>query len=371
MSKSWFRIDNKAGKKAKVYIYDEIGMWGITARSFMDALADVKGDWDLHIATPGGSIFDGIPIYNAIKNHPGKVSGFVDGVCASMGSYIMLACDTLEIASNGWVMIHNAQGGAWGEATELRKQADVMDGLQETIVKGYMAKTGLPHDELTELMDAETWMDAEEALSKGFVDTIGDSVEDVAACIDPKKFRNAPAMLVGTADTPKRKDQQKKEEGNSMPIIDKNTLVNCGIARSTASDEDAVAQLNEFVANAKADKAALKAANENVEAVEKERDAFKAKFEKAQDETIQAKAQAAVDTKKITEKQKDTYAALLKADPENAEKFLADMKPPEKRKAPTNGADPIDGQKPAGDDDDKPKTLTERVKAKKAAPAAA
>lgn len=154
-----------------------------------------------------------------------------------------------------------------------------------------------------------------------------------------------------------------------MPI-DKNTLVNCGIARSSASDEDAVAQLNEFVNTAKANEAALKSANDDKKAVEQERDDFKAKFEKAQDETIQAKAQAAVDTKKITAEQKDTYAALLKADPENAEKFLAGMKAPEKPKAPTGGADPINGLKPEGGDD-KNLSLDERIAAKKAGESAA
>jgi ATP-dependent Clp endopeptidase proteolytic subunit ClpP len=205
--KKWFEIKNKADK-AEIWIYEQIGedFWtggGITAKSFQKELATIKATQiDLHINSPGGEVFDGITIYNLIKQHPATVTTYIDGLAASIASVIALAGDKVIMAENALYMIHNPWGFAMGDAEEMRKTADLLDKVGGSLITAYNSKSGKPDDEISALMDAETWMTAQEAKEFGFVDDISELM-DLAACakfipaMQKAKFRHIPENLSG------------------------------------------------------------------------------------------------------------------------------------------------------------------------------
>ena len=161
--KQWYKIENK-GDKAEIWIYEEIGedFWsgdGITAKSFQKDLATIKaGQIDLHINSPGGEVFDGITIFNLLKQHPATITTYIDGLAASIASVIAMAGDRVVMAENALFMIHTPYGMTVGDSTEMRKMADTLDKVRGSIVLAYTGKTGKDEGEITNLMDAESWL---------------------------------------------------------------------------------------------------------------------------------------------------------------------------------------------------------------------
>lgn len=210
--KKWFEIINKADK-AEIWIYEQIGedFWsggGVTAKGFQKELAGIKaGQIDLHINSPGGEVFDGITIYNLIKQHPANVTTYIDGIAASIASVIALAGDKVIMAENALYMMHNPYGSCCGNADELRQMADVLDKVSGSISMAYSGKTGKPDDEIKALMDAETWLSADEAQEMGFCDEIAEQM-DMAACAKfvplmvKAKFKHIPENLAGDKIAP-------------------------------------------------------------------------------------------------------------------------------------------------------------------------
>jgi ATP-dependent Clp endopeptidase proteolytic subunit ClpP len=182
---NWFDFKASAeAPAAELYLYDEIGGWGASASQFISELGQRKSQHiNLHIHSPGGSVFEGHAIFNALRNHPGGVTVYIDGIAASMASVIAMAGKPVKIASNGFLMIHNPWSETAGDSIEIRKQADVLDKLKDSLVQIYAQKSGMPEDEISAAMDAETWLNAEEAVSFGLADEIFEGLE-VAAKID-------------------------------------------------------------------------------------------------------------------------------------------------------------------------------------------
>lgn len=192
-----------AGKTAEIYLYDFIGGWmsGITAKTVVD---DVKAlgkidTLNVHINSPGGDVFEGITIYNVLKQHPADVIIDIDGLAASIASLIAMAGDTIRMADNAMFMIHNPMSGQFGTADELRQKADLLDQVRDNILATYDKQTQLGEPKITELMNAETWMKASEAKQFGFVDEITEDLQ-MAACFDLSRFKNPPKI---TADAPR------------------------------------------------------------------------------------------------------------------------------------------------------------------------
>lgn len=188
--KGWYSIRAAANKpkSAEISIYDEIGGWGMSARAFVAELNRLQVDEiTLRIHSPGGSVLEGNAIFNALQRHKATVHVAIDGMAASMASVIAMAGDTVEIAENGILMIHNPFVVAVGDSGDLRQSADVLDKLKDGIVTAYERKTGMDRAALSALMDAETWMTAEEALSMGFVDFVGGRIE-AKASFDLSRF---------------------------------------------------------------------------------------------------------------------------------------------------------------------------------------
>lgn len=174
----WFRISAKAdGTTAEVHIYDEIGYWGVTAQAFVREMQGLDvGQIDLHLNTPGGDVFDGIAIHNALRQHRANVTVYVDSLAASIGSVIAMAGDTVIMAKYSTLMIHEASGVAIGaNAEEMRTMADLLDKTSANIAQVYADRTGTDPDEWRDRMKAETWFSAEEAVEFGLADQVDEN----------------------------------------------------------------------------------------------------------------------------------------------------------------------------------------------------
>jgi len=171
-------IVKRTGSRAEMYIYCDIGdMWGgecVTASDFAKALAELDRvtQIDLFISSAGGLIHDGMAIYSLLVKHPATVRVDIDGLAASTASWVAMAGDTIRMSENAMLMIHEPWSGVFGNSTEMRKEADVLDRLRDTIANTYAARTGLSRANLVAMMAEETWMNAEEAHERGFVDTV-------------------------------------------------------------------------------------------------------------------------------------------------------------------------------------------------------
>tara|TARA_R110002020_G_scaffold347688_1_gene561355 strand:- start:5792 stop:6790 length:999 start_codon:yes stop_codon:yes gene_type:complete len=191
MNNNWYNIQAKASTDiVDIYIFDEIGAFGMNAQTFIEEIKEFKNSpINLHINCVGGDVFDGMAIYNILKKRTAETTVYIEGIAASMGSVIALAADKVVMAENSLFMIHNAWGGAMGESKELKKTANLLEKISNEIADIYIKKTNLPYEEVKEMMDEETWLNADEALELGFVDSISDAIK-VAAKYDVSKFKN-------------------------------------------------------------------------------------------------------------------------------------------------------------------------------------
>ena len=190
MNEKWYNIQNKADKTADIYIFDEIGTYGVTAQEF---ITDIKGLKDmpinLRINSLGGDVFDGMAMYNVIKRREAKTTVYIEGIAASIATIIALGADEVVMAENSLFMIHNAWGGTMGDAKDMRKSAATLEKISAELTEIYVKKTGLSYDRVAEMMDEETWLNAEEALELGFINAISDAIK-IAAKYDVSKFKN-------------------------------------------------------------------------------------------------------------------------------------------------------------------------------------
>ena len=187
--KKWYEMKALANNNAEIYIYDEIGYWGVTAKQFANDLKELGkvGEISLRINSPGGSVTDGIAIYNLLKKNDATVNVHIDGLAASMASVIAMAGDTVTMPENALMMVHNPWGYAMGDSEEMRKTADVLDKMKKALVSAYTAKSGMSDEDINAMLDDETWMTGSEALEWGFVDQTTDEVQ-LAASFDTSKL---------------------------------------------------------------------------------------------------------------------------------------------------------------------------------------
>jgi len=156
----------------KLIVSGEIG-WDITAKEIKNQLKGLKGDIEIDLSSPGGSIYQGIEIFNAIKAYnKGEIHVVISGLAASMGSYIALAGDKVSAYDNATYMIHNGWAFTWGNHNDLRDTANVLESLSNILADAYADKTGRSKDEIKKMMDAETYFFGEEIINAGFIDEI-------------------------------------------------------------------------------------------------------------------------------------------------------------------------------------------------------
>lgn len=162
------------GQRGELYLYEAIGegfFGGITAKTFSDSisgLGDVQA-LDIYINSPGGSVFDGVAIYNQIKRHKCQEKVVhIDGIAASIASVIAMAGTEIRIADNGMMMIHDPWGMSVGTAADMRKTAESLDKVRAVILDTYVSASGGNPEEISQWMEEETWMTADEAIGRGF-----------------------------------------------------------------------------------------------------------------------------------------------------------------------------------------------------------
>lgn len=244
----WFDMSRKLSAKgepsneAEISIYDQIGGWGITANDFIGQLKAL-GDVDtinLRIASGGGSIVEGNTIYNALKRHSAKVVTHIDSLAASMASVIAMAGDEIHMAENALLMIHNPWTMSMGGADQLRKDADLLDKMEENIRTSY-GRSNLSAEDLDSAMESETYYTAAEAKELGFIDEIEGQNLAAASIGDMETIKGFDALPQGKIDAIKIECQSKQIEtlqakvtnlAEQIKTIDENLLIaNNGLAK--------------------------------------------------------------------------------------------------------------------------------------------
>ena len=192
LKKPWYSLKNE-GISPEIFIYDAIDDWSsLSAKSVIDEIRDLNADEiNVRINSPGGAVFEGIAIYNALRLHKARIHVSIEGLAASIASVIAMAGDTVTMAENAMMMIHNPYGWAQGDAEDMRKSADIMDKVADSIAVSYMERMGTSLEETKALMTDETWFTAQEALEAGLVDHV-DPVMKAAAHFDLTAFKNVP-----------------------------------------------------------------------------------------------------------------------------------------------------------------------------------
>jgi ATP-dependent Clp protease, protease subunit len=189
---------------AEVLLYDEIGFWGIQASELVPQLNALAVD-EIHVRlnSPGGSVFDGVAIANALRAHKATVIVHVDGLAASIASIIAMAGDEVRMADNAFLMIHEPWNVSMGNADALRKDADILDKIGDTLVATYVHRTDADESQVRAWMKDETWFTAAEAVEHGFADSIVAGV-GAKASFDLSAFARVPAALT-TDEAPNKR----------------------------------------------------------------------------------------------------------------------------------------------------------------------
>lgn len=191
------------GDEATIYVYDVIdAYWGVSALSVIDAIA-AAGDakvLNVHINSPGGDVFEGRAIMAAIARFKGKTVAHIDSLAASAATSIALACSEVVMSEGAFFMIHNASGLVWGDKTDMRETADLLEKVEGSIVNDYTTKTGKDEAQVRAWMDDETWFTAAEALANGFVDRVDDAQKSAKNTWNLAAYSKAPKALLQPAE---------------------------------------------------------------------------------------------------------------------------------------------------------------------------
>ena len=190
------KINEVENNAPEVLLYDVIGGMDLntgevlTAKSFIEQMRQFANSSliNIRINSAGGSVFDAIAIYNYLLDMTCEVHVYIDGLAASAASLIAMAGDKVYMPKNALIMIHNPSSFIDGNAEDLKNAAETLDKVRNGMLEIYHEKTGMEHGELVKMLDAETWLDADEALKLGFCDEIINAVEVQACAFDGGKF---------------------------------------------------------------------------------------------------------------------------------------------------------------------------------------
>jgi ATP-dependent Clp protease protease subunit len=211
MKQPWSMNARAGGDELEILLYSEIGDsgWGdgVTAKQFAEDLRAAGArirKIHLRISSPGGAVFDGLAIYNTLRGHGARITAQVDGLAASIASVILMAADAggISMAASSLLMIHNPWAAlTGGDANDMRKMATTLDKTKSSMVGAYRRHSSLSAEKISALMDAETWMTAEESVDNGFADDVMEDPDedDLAAAVlqGPifAKFKNVPPQI--------------------------------------------------------------------------------------------------------------------------------------------------------------------------------
>lgn len=228
--KSWYAVhaSGEATERViEVFVYGEIGTWGITASQFMQDLRAVDDGVSPVIAafnSIGGDLFDGLAMHNTLSRLGERCTARIDALAASAASVAVCGAHKVVIASNAMLMIHNPWTYAAGDADSFRKVADVLDQTMEAIIAAYKAKApDIDEVELRGLVAAETWLTASEAVALGLADEVGDGVP-VKACLGQggvmQRYQHTPAELLAQLDEAPDLAPEVEPNDPLAPVVD-------------------------------------------------------------------------------------------------------------------------------------------------------
>ncbi|MCW0920303.1 Clp protease ClpP [Pseudomonas sp. RG1] len=245
--KTWYALQSSGEateRVIEVFVYGEIGAWGITANQFVQDLRAMDDGVSPVIAafnSIGGDLFDGLAMHNALSRLGERCTGRIDALAASAASVAVCGAHRVVIAANAMLMIHNPYTYAGGGAEDFRRVADVLDQTLEAIIAAYKAKAPDIDDvELRRMVDAETWLTANEAVALGLADEVGDGIK-VKACLGQgavlQRFQHAPVELVAQLDEPPELDSELEpvEPPLVPPVVDSAKLALMITQRCTAA----------------------------------------------------------------------------------------------------------------------------------------
>jgi ATP-dependent protease ClpP protease subunit len=234
--KTWYAVhasDEATERVIEVFVYGEIGAWGVTANQFVQdlrAMDDGVSEVVAAFNSVGGDLFDGLAMHNALRRLGARCTGRIDALAASAASVAVCGAHKVVIAESAILMIHNPWTYAAGDAEDFRKVADVLDQTMEAIIAAYKAKApNIDEVELRRLVAAETWLTANEALALGLADEIGDGIK-VKACLGQggvlQRYQHAPAELLAQLDEPPEADPEAEVEKPPLepPVVDSTKL---------------------------------------------------------------------------------------------------------------------------------------------------
>lgn len=193
-------IRGQGGGPRELYLYDVIGssfFGGISSKDVVEQLsalvASGSPDLAVRINSPGGEVFEGLAIYNALIRYRARVDVYIDGAAWSIASVIAMAGETVTMASNAQFMIHDPAAFVFGVSDELRKVANLLDENKESVITAYQRHTNAGRERLANWMTEETWFSAQEAQAAGFVEEIEEALPVAAWCPPSMRFHNMPA----------------------------------------------------------------------------------------------------------------------------------------------------------------------------------
>ncbi|WP_323986311.1 head maturation protease, ClpP-related [Pseudomonas canadensis] len=229
--KSWYTLQASGEaeqRNIEIFVYGEIGAWGVTANQFVQdlrAMDDGASPVIVAFNSIGGDLFDGLAIHNALSRLGERCTGRIDALAASAASVAVCGAHRVVIAANAMLMIHNPYTFTGGDAEDFRRVADVLDQTLEAIIAAYKAKApDIDEAELRRMVNAETWLTANEAVALGLADEVGDGLK-VSACLGQgsvlQRFQNAPPELLAQLD--EEPDVEPKEpdiQPDPAPVLD-------------------------------------------------------------------------------------------------------------------------------------------------------
>ncbi|MEE4546470.1 head maturation protease, ClpP-related [Streptomyces sp. V4-01] len=240
-----FEIRNAAADEAELLIYDEIdSWWGVAAADVIAVLATITAPrLRVRVNSPGGSVFEGLAIANALRSHPANVTVQVDGLAASIASVIALAGDQLVMMPNSMLMIHDASGLCMGDASDMQQMGVVLDKISDNIAGAYAAKAGGTTESWRGTMRAETWYLPDEAVAAGLAD---EAVAATPADDDPAMRANWDLTAYGYQG-PKQPEKPKPGPPPVKATAEEKPAPTLVISIAEILDEDAVARLRAAV----------------------------------------------------------------------------------------------------------------------------
>lgn len=229
--KSWytFQASGEAEQRSiEIFVYGEIGAWGVTANQFVQdlrAMDDGMSPVIVAFNSIGGDLFDGLAIHNALSRLGARCTGRIDALAASAASVAVCGAHRVVIAANAMLMIHNPYTFTSGDAEDFRRVADVLDQTLEAIIAAYKSKApDIDEAELRRMVNAETWLTANEAVALGLADEVGDGLK-VSACLGRgsvlQRFQHAPPELLAQLD---EEPEVEPPEPDPTPVVDSSKL---------------------------------------------------------------------------------------------------------------------------------------------------